>query len=153
MQHLLTNMKKNQGFTLIELILVVAIIAVLAAAVLSILNPFESQKTARDSVRLSQITNISAALELYFAQYKKYPETPTSGTLDLSNFNNRISWSESLGCGIKYTKTTTGYTLIAPMESTGFKVPEGSNTLSIVDKPSDFSCSAVTKVILLKVTQ
>lgn len=147
-------MKNSKGFTLIELIIVIAIVAILVASVLSIINPLESQKNARDSVRLSQLTNISAALELYFAQYKKYPDTPASGsTLDLSNFNNRISWGESMGCGIRYTKTTDGYILIAPLESAGFKVPEGTNTLSIVTKPSDFNCTATTKVIQLKVSQ
>lgn len=148
-------MKKNYGFTLIELIIVVAIIAVIGAAIISIIDPFESQKIARDSVRLSQMTNISSSLELSFAQNKVYPDTPATGrTLDLSSFNSRISWADSTGCGIKYTKTSDGgYELISAMESKGFKIPEGNSTISIVDKPSDFSCTAVTKVIRLKVAQ
>jgi prepilin-type N-terminal cleavage/methylation domain-containing protein len=147
-------MKNNKGFTLIELIIVVAIIAILGAAIISIIDPFESQKLARDSVRLSQMTSISSALELSFAQNKSYPNTPSTGkNLDLSNFNSRISWTDSTGCGIKYSKTSDGgYELISAVESKAFKVPEGNSTISIIDKPSDFSCAAATKVIRLKVS-
>jgi prepilin-type N-terminal cleavage/methylation domain-containing protein len=146
-------MNKNQGFTLIELVVVIAVIAILAATIISIINPFEAQRASRDSIRLSQLNGISSALELYFASYKDYPATPTSGNLDLSQFNSRISWTESVGCGIRYTKITNGYTLIAPLESASFKIPEGSTVISIVSKPSDYNCPSVTNVILVKVTQ
>jgi len=36
-------MNKNQGFTLIELVVVIAVIAILAATIISIINPFEAQ--------------------------------------------------------------------------------------------------------------
>jgi len=54
-------LSKPQGFTLIELMVVIAIIAVLAAAGVAIFS--NSQKTARDGRRRADIEAISKALE------------------------------------------------------------------------------------------
>ena len=54
----------NSGFTLIELIIVIAIIAVLAASIISFINPFEIQRNSRDSIRVSNLNSLSQALEL-----------------------------------------------------------------------------------------
>lgn len=68
--------KNNAGFTLIELLVVVAIISLLAAIVLVGLQ--NSRQKARDAKRLSDMTQMNTALELYFASYKGYPSA-TSG--------------------------------------------------------------------------
>ena len=55
--------KKQQGFTLMELLIVIAIIIVLAAAVFVALNPAKRFQDARDATRASDIGNVVSALK------------------------------------------------------------------------------------------
>lgn len=61
------NLKKNQtrGFTLLELLIVIAIIAILSVALVIVLNPAETLKKARDSQRISDLSTIKTAMGLY----------------------------------------------------------------------------------------
>lgn len=52
------NMKKNEGFTLIEILVVIGIIAVLATIVLIAINPARQFAQARDSQRVSNLNSI-----------------------------------------------------------------------------------------------
>lgn len=62
----LTNMKKNtghaKGFTLLELLIVIAIIAILSIALVFMLNPAETLKKARDAQRISDLKTVKTAL-------------------------------------------------------------------------------------------
>lgn len=57
------NFKK--GFTLLELLIVIAILAVLATAVILIINPAEYLKQSRDARRLADLDNISKAVNFF----------------------------------------------------------------------------------------
>lgn len=57
--------KKQKGFTLLELLIVVAILAVLGAIVMFVLNPAETLKKTRDSQRISDLSTIKTALALF----------------------------------------------------------------------------------------
>ncbi|MFH1759000.1 MAG: prepilin-type N-terminal cleavage/methylation domain-containing protein [Patescibacteria group bacterium] len=57
------------GFTLIELIIVIAVIAILATTVILVLNPANILKEARDSQRIADLGQMSSALSLYLATY------------------------------------------------------------------------------------
>lgn len=67
---MITNKK---GFTLIELIVVMAIIAILAAAGLS--SYTSTQKKGRDARRKSDLTQVSRALEFYYNDHGEFPDT------------------------------------------------------------------------------
>lgn len=71
-----TSQNKN-GFTLIELIVVIAIIGILAAVVLSALNA--SRAKGRDAQRVSQVQEFLKAAELYYTSNGMYPD---DGTVD-----------------------------------------------------------------------
>ncbi len=58
---------RRRGFTLIELLIVIAIIAILAVVVILALNPAELLKQSRDARRLSDISTITNALNVYAA--------------------------------------------------------------------------------------
>ena len=59
------NNKTKKGFTLLELLIVIAILSILGAIVIFLLNPAETLKKARDSQRISDLSTIKTALGIY----------------------------------------------------------------------------------------
>lgn len=68
-------MKKEDGFTLVELLVVIGVVGVLTGALVAVLNPVQFFKQGRDGRRLSDLTTIQSALEQYFSQNDSYPAT------------------------------------------------------------------------------
>ena len=66
---MIKNTKK--GFTLIEILIVVAIIAILASVVLIGLGP--TQQKGRDARRLSDLRELQTGIELYYSHCGVYP--------------------------------------------------------------------------------
>lgn len=62
------NPKASRGFTLLELIIVIAILAILSVAVVLVINPAETLARARDSQRLSDLSAVKSSLGLYLAE-------------------------------------------------------------------------------------
>ena len=56
---------RNQGFTLLELLIVIAIIAILSVVLVLVLDPAETLKKSRDAQRMSDLATIKVALGLY----------------------------------------------------------------------------------------
>ena len=85
-------MQQQKGFTIIELIVVIAIIAVLAAIVITNVNGYMAK--ARDSRRAADIRNIQVALAMYYASNGNYPASggATSPNGSWSNSNDS-SWT------------------------------------------------------------
>lgn len=86
------NQNLQKGFTLVELLVVIALIAVLAVAVILTLNPAELLKQGRDSTRISDLANVNSAISFYLSDV------------------NTSSWSglSSANC---YAYAVTGITL------------------------------------------
>ncbi|TRZ64688.1 MAG: type II secretion system protein [Spirochaetia bacterium] len=57
----------KKGFTLIELVIVIAILAILAAVVVLTLNPAQLMAQARDAQRISDLGSVKSAIALYLA--------------------------------------------------------------------------------------
>ncbi len=92
-------MKKSaHGFTLVELLVVIAIIAILAAVVVLIINPLEFTRRGRDAARLSDLANLQNAINVAVQESsgssalavlcKGSQDWPCSG---LSNVGTRLS--------------------------------------------------------------
>lgn len=56
--------RKTRGFTLVELLVVIAIVAILAAVVVLIINPLELTRRGRDAARLSDLSNLQNAINV-----------------------------------------------------------------------------------------
>ncbi|MFA6554631.1 MAG: type II secretion system protein [Candidatus Paceibacterota bacterium] len=63
----------NKGFTLVELMVVIAIIAILTGVI--IVSVSGARGKARDGKRVSDISQIQLALEQYFDRCRVYPAT------------------------------------------------------------------------------
>jgi len=66
-------MKKNIGFTLVELLIVIALIAILSVAVLATINPIEQANKALDASVQNDAAEVLNAYERYFANSQSYP--------------------------------------------------------------------------------
>ncbi len=62
-----------KGFTLIELIIVIAVIALLSVAILVVVDPARRIGETRNAVRASDAKNIKKALEYYLGEYQTLP--------------------------------------------------------------------------------
>ncbi len=142
----------KQGFTLIEILIVVAIIAILASVVLVGLGP--TQQAGRDARRLSDIREVQNALELFYNKCGFYPGgAAASGPC--SSFTAPTTWATlttlltttaSLGVssipsdpssnrtyGYAYNSGATSYVVGAALENannsvfTGYTAPPGSS--------------------------
>ena len=67
----------KKGFTLVELLVVMAILGVLVTVTIGSFR--SSQARGRDAQRKSDLKQVASALELYYSDYGKYPDTVTWG--------------------------------------------------------------------------
>ncbi|HRV32105.1 MAG TPA: prepilin-type N-terminal cleavage/methylation domain-containing protein [Candidatus Paceibacterota bacterium] len=86
--------KKYQGFTLIEMLVVVAIIGMLSSLIFGGLIS-SSRAKARDAKRIADIANMQSVLELYYTKFGFYPEAQS----DWETFAMILTSSET-GIGI-----------------------------------------------------
>lgn len=93
-----------RGFTLVELLIVIALIAILSVAVLATINPIEQANKARDSAQQNDAAEILNAYERYYANSQKYPWMMYSDNLGVGN--SVVLTSRKAGFGICYSPKT-----------------------------------------------
>lgn len=71
----------NSGFTLVELILVIAVLSIMAALLISLINPAEQMRKANDARRKSDLAQIQKTLEAYINDNGSYPAHTTTAPL------------------------------------------------------------------------
>lgn len=91
------HQRKSSGFTLIEILVVLAIIGVLAVIVVMSINPAERQAQARDAGRVSSVAQLGRATISYYTSRSTYPsEAEWAQDLDdsgeLSSFPSGIEY-------------------------------------------------------------
>ena len=66
-----------RGFTLVEMLIVISIIAILTGIIIT--NLTGAKGKARDAKRVSDLSHIQLALQLYFDRCGRYPEPDSNG--------------------------------------------------------------------------
>ncbi len=87
----------TNGFTLIELIIVIAVLGVLFTALLTTVNPLEQFKKSRDTQRKSSIGQIQRALESYYQDHGQYPASDNSYRIVsiVNSITTTLSWGDT----------------------------------------------------------
>ena len=110
--------KSIRGFTLTEILVVVAIIGVFAATLIGLVDPSSSAKKANDTKRKADLNNMQKALELY-----KQDQLPISYPAD-------ATWNAT-ACASPWTATNTTYMNKFPCD------PSTTTRYSYTRNPSD----------------
>lgn len=69
-----TLFNSESGFTLVEVLVVIAMIGIIATGVFAAINPAQQIKKANDAKRKSNIAHLQRALELYNNDNNGYPQ-------------------------------------------------------------------------------
>lgn len=94
-------MKLRAGFTLIEILVVIAIIGILSSVIIASLNT--ARERARNASYLVQIREYQKALALYYTNQGSYPGTSAWGCIG-TGFPGGVCWNSS---GYNESNTTS----------------------------------------------
>jgi len=108
MQVRLINKAKNFGFTMIELLIVIAILGILAVAVLSAINPVEQINRGRDTGMRSDAEQLLNAIDRYdaFQGYKPWATSATATAAQLAVTFTLVQ--DTSGGGTAWVDSATG---------------------------------------------
>ncbi|MFA6407197.1 MAG: prepilin-type N-terminal cleavage/methylation domain-containing protein [Candidatus Paceibacterota bacterium] len=88
--------REKKGFTLLELLIVIAIIAALSTILVIVINPAETLAQSRDAQRLSDLSSLKSALSLYLSTVQSPQLDGIAGTRNDAcidgTFANRRIW-------------------------------------------------------------
>ncbi len=96
-------MVKQSGFTLIEILIVIAVIGTMATVALIIINPAERQAQARDTGRIASVVQLGRAIQGYYTARGDYPLEDTWAqdlldSADIGTFPAGIAYRTGGGC-------------------------------------------------------
>jgi prepilin-type N-terminal cleavage/methylation domain-containing protein len=100
---------RGDGFTLVELLIVIALIAILSVAVLATINPIEQSNKAKDSTVQNDAAEVMNAYERYYTSKASYPWVDvdagaTVNSVDLAWFG-RSDYNGAALCSLLATST------------------------------------------------
>ena len=133
-------MKKKKGFTLIEILLVIAILAILAGIVIIAVNPFKQLADARNSQRRADATTILNAVYQYTVDNNgslpaSITTTPTAACATGGTCTGIIDLSV-LTANEKYLVSLPKDPSSGTTNSTGYNISKSANGRVTVAAPS-----------------
>lgn len=141
--------KKINGFTLVEMIIIIGLIGVIVSGMIILIDPATQLAKGRDGQRNSDLRTIQTALELFRADNSNYPifsdgagGAKEASEMDLSNSDN-ISYLRTIptspngtSCDYVYAVTDSGseYTIYTMLEN------DSEKSDAAIAKPSPATC-------------
>ncbi len=114
---------QEKGFTLLELLIVIAILAVLTTVVILVLNPGEYLAQARDSQRISDLSTLNSAIALYLTSSTSIGSCAATPVCTGGTTSSTANGDTTL-CGSISASTAIGGTGWVPIAFSG--LPGGS---------------------------
>ena len=108
-------MRMQKGFTLVELLIVIALLGAIALAVIAAINPIEQANRARDTRFKTDSANLVSAIERYFTTKSEFPWV-TSGTVNGNDDAFGFVSANNEDVGICGTNCTLDGNLITALE-------------------------------------
>ena len=135
--------KKQQGFTIVELLIVIVVIGILAALVITTYTGIQAK--ARNSKRQTDIQSVQTQLEAYFAQNGHYPSYA-----DLNSSSWRATNMKSLDTGALLDPQASGTTSLS--QTAGAKVYQYAplNSGGTSCESDDTTCATYTLTATLE---
>ena len=128
------NKKLIKGFTLIEMLVVIAIISILAGIVLTGVGGF--QANARDTKRIGDLRIVQNYLELYFNRWGHYPGNSAGAVATPAAWSDLATALNSLNVSTPNdpVSTRTYYYSVETVSNLGYilgvKLERGNNVLT-----------------------
>ena len=134
--------KKQQGFTIVELLIVIVVIGILAALVITTYTGIQAK--ARNSNRQTDVNSVQTQLEAYFAQNGHYPSLA-----DMNSSSWRTTNMKSLDADALQDPQGSAQTLVASpaAKSYAYAVTNSSGTSCESD---DTTCAQYTLTATLE---
>jgi len=76
------KLKRNLGFTLVELLIVIGLLGAIALIVIAAINPIEQSNRARDTRFKSDSAQLISAIDRYFASRQEFPWVTAGSVTD-----------------------------------------------------------------------
>jgi len=112
---------KARGFTLVEMLIVLAVLGVLATAILLTLNPIEQLHKANDAKRKTDLSQVKRALDLYYDDNGRYPAS--SVDFKIVNVATTLNWGSAwqpyMNALPKDPKSSNTYEYYSPAAANG----------------------------------
>lgn len=95
------KIREMKGFTLVELLIVIALIAILSVAVLATINPIEQSNKAKDSTVQNDAAEVMNAYERYYTVKNTYPWMDSDSSTTVTSADDAwLGWSNMMGAGL-----------------------------------------------------
>jgi len=107
------------GFTLVELLIVIALIAILSVAVLATINPIEQANKARDARVQNDAAEVMNAYERYYTTDQEYPWMQFTEAVAITVDDPVFYRSDMAGFGICYAATSGASTADGTCNTSG----------------------------------